>query len=297
MAEIIMSPFFEASDIFSEDIFLNTWTENNVEELNRSLEAALSPTNMDSRYSMGSPDSGLDYDFNEALIGVDDPIFSDISNVTSSSPIVAVEVIRHSNLPVTMGDFTSIHEEFEVKEEEEEEEVEDEEDDDYMEEEEEDEDEDEENEHENIQKNHPVEIHSYSIIKTLKLKNGQSFKAKNSSSRNALSGGKKYKTILSQKKAKLYEMAPLTDPAAEKNRLNALNAKKNRDRKKAQLAEAETEISRLREENDELRSEAEEVRDELDAAKRELSELRSSMKMSGSSRQSLLGKTTRVVKF
>ena len=83
MTDIITSPFFEDS-LFSEDIFMNTWSETNVEELNRSLERAMSPdTEETDRFGMGSPDSGihvngLEYDFNEALLGVDDPIFSDI---------------------------------------------------------------------------------------------------------------------------------------------------------------------------------------------------------------------------
>merc|ERR1719431_895406 len=98
-------------------------------------------------------------------------------------------------------------------------------------------------------------------------------------------GGRKYKVNISQKKQKMYEMEPLGDPVAEKNRLNALNAKKNRDRKKQQLAEAELEINRLREENEELRLEAAESRDELAAAKRELAELRALKK--GQSRSSL----------
>merc|ERR1712001_158191 len=92
---------------------------------------------------------------------------------------------------------------------------------------------------------------------------------------------------ISQKKRKLYEMEPLVDPIAEKNRLSALNAKKNRDRKKQQLVEAEQEISRLREENDELRTEADEVRDELESAQRELAELRALMKQSNGGRHSV----------
>merc|ERR1711971_321390 len=152
--------------------------------------------------------------------------------------------------------------------------------------------EDEENQSANIPKNHPVEIHSYSVIK-IKREPG-TFKKTTSRTpatrTKQSSGGRKYKVnnSISQKKRKLYEMEPLGDPIAEKNRLNALNAKKNRDRKKQQLVEAEQEISRLREENDELRTEAEEVRDELESAQRELAELRSLMKQSnGGSRHSV----------
>merc|ERR1711962_1127907 len=55
------------------------------------------------------------------------------------------------------------------------------------------------------------------------------------------------------RKRKLYELdAPLANPAAEKCRLNAINAKKNRERKKQELAVAETTIARLRTENEAL---------------------------------------------
>jgi len=136
----------------------------------------------------------------------------------------------------------------------------------------------------NIPKNHPVEIHSYSILRPKKESNFKANKSRSAVSatpktHKQTSGGKKFKINISQKKRKLYEMEPLVDPVAEKNRLNALNAKKNRDRKKQQLAEAESEISRLREENEELKVEADEVRDELEAAKRELAELRALIKV------------------
>ena len=222
---------------------MNSWSEANVEELNRSLEAAMSPQPTDiDRYGMGSPDSGihvssgLEYDFNDALLGVDDPIFSDISAMPSGT---AVEVIPAEH-PVIISDFTAVNESYDDAVEEMEEMEEEEEEDsgsNYSEE------ENEENTSSNIPKNHPVEIHSYSVIK---LKREQTFKAK-SSHRSAVtrtkqpSGGRKYKVSISQKKQKLYEMEPLNDPVAEKNRLNALNAKKNRDRKKQQLAEAEME--------------------------------------------------------
>ena len=68
------------------------------------------------------------------------------------------------------------------------------------------------------------------------------------------------------------------------NRLNALNAKKNRDRKKQELLEATTEIEKLREENDELRAESDSYKDMLDDARRELEELKSLLKIKGVSR-------------
>jgi hypothetical protein len=84
------------------------------------------------------------------------------------------------------------------------------------------------------------------------------------------------------KKLKLYEVdRPLNNPEAEKCRLNAINAKKNRERKKAQLNKAETEISRLRSENAELREQAMTVREELDHALHEIQELKSLMKLAG----------------
>merc|ERR1711936_786184 len=249
--------------LFSEDIFMNTWSETNVEELNRSLERAMSPdTEETDRFGMGSPDSGihvngLEYDFNEALLGVDDPIFSDICGLPAAG--TAVEVIPAEH-PVIMSDFTVVNESFEEAKEEEDAGS------NYSDE------EDEENQSANIPKNHPVEIHSYSVIK-IKREPG-TFKKTTSRApatrTKQSSGGRKYKVnnSISQKKRKLYEMEPLVDPIAEKNRLNALNAKKNRDRKKQQLVEAEQEISRLREENDELRTEADEVRDELESAQK-----------------------------
>merc|ERR1712181_15563 len=85
--------------------------------------------------------------------------------------------------------------------------------------------EDEENQSANIPKNHPVEIHSYSVIK-IKREPG-TFKKTTSRTpatrTKQSSGGRKYKVnnSISQKKRKLYEMEPLGDPIAEKNRLNA----------------------------------------------------------------------------
>ncbi len=82
----------------------------------------------------------------------------------------------------------------------------------------------------------------------------------------------------SSRKRKLYELGPLDNPDAERCRLNALNAKKNREKKKRQLAEAALEIDRLRSENSVLRTEADEVRDQLEQARRELARLRAQVK-------------------
>jgi len=84
------------------------------------------------------------------------------------------------------------------------------------------------------------------------------------------------------RKRKLYELdAPLANPAAEKCRLNAINAKKNRERKKQELAVAETTIARLRTENEALREEAESARDELDEAREEIEAMRAQLKQAG----------------
>ena len=84
------------------------------------------------------------------------------------------------------------------------------------------------------------------------------------------------------RKRKLYEVAqPLDNPNAEKCRLNAINAKKNRDRKKHQLEQADNEIKRLRVENEELQNEAENARDELEDAREELARMKEAMKMAG----------------
>ena len=84
------------------------------------------------------------------------------------------------------------------------------------------------------------------------------------------------------RKRKLYELdAPLDNPAAEKCRLNAINAKKNRERKKQELAVAEDTIAALRNENEALREEAESARDELDEARQEIEAMRAQLKQAG----------------
>lgn len=79
------------------------------------------------------------------------------------------------------------------------------------------------------------------------------------------------------RRRKLYELGPLENPDEERCRLNALNAKKNREKKKRQLAEAAQEIDRLRNENSLLRTEADEVRDQLEQARLELAQLRAQL--------------------
>merc|ERR550519_1681545 len=137
----------------------------------------------------------------------------------------------------------------------------------------------------------PIKIHSYSVL-TVKNSNNRIRRASKPSQKMSKvdpSHSKIYsiktpsviklRAKVTQKR-KMYEMAPLADPAAGKCRQNALNAKKNRDRKKQELEEAATEIAQLRSENQDLRSEADTVREELAAARRELRELREQMKLS-----------------
>jgi len=90
----------------------------------------------------------------------------------------------------------------------------------------------------NTTKNDTNSIHSYSIMKVKKPKTLKTKKPANFASKQITltSQGKKFSVSVDRRKKKLYEMGKLQDPVAEKNRLNALNAKKNRDRKKQQLA-------------------------------------------------------------
>merc|ERR1712117_822043 len=141
----------------------------------------------------------------------------------------------------------------------------------------------------------PSTIHSYSILKpnnkrTMKSKKPANFNKPRKTVRTLISKGQQFSVpVTSRRKRKLYEMEPLCDPVAEKNRQNALNAKKNRDRKKAELQEAAVEIDRLREENDELRSESDNYRDQLEAARRELDMLKQLYKASNGALPPCLG--------
>merc|ERR1712130_196960 len=273
--------FFEGSEFedfsaelledFQSDLFTDTWSHTNIEELNKSLEMALGKSD---RFEVESPDSGidmnpLDFDIDgcNALLGVNDPLFnnfnSDVDVVEENPPMKVISldlpVISNSSLDES-SELTSM---------------------------EADDEENEENSTSNIPKNHPVEIHSYSIIKIKKTQPMKS-KNKNTLTKDRLTSSKRSPVFLSNKKQKLYEMEPLKDPVAEKNRLNALNAKKNRDRKKQQLQEAEEEISRLKDENEDLRSEQERVRDDLENARREIEALRQELKLRGGSNASFL---------
>jgi len=263
-------------ELFSEtDLFTDTWSHTNLEELNKSLEMAMGN---DNRFEVKSPDSGLgmdsfDFDIDgcNALLGVNDPIFNQFNSDISETVKSPADKVISLEIPVvTSNDYN--HEYIQPMESDEEEE-------------EEEEVENEENSPSNIPKNDSVnKIHSYSIIK---VKKNNEFKSKNRLIKDRMPNARKISISLN-KKPKLYEMEPLKDPKAEKNRLNALNAKKNRDRKKQQLQEAEEEIYRLKEENEDLRSEADRVRDELADAKRELDALRQQLKLRGGENASFL---------
>jgi len=230
--------------------------------------------NTESRLDVESPDSGVDmnnFDFdiegcNEMLLGVNDPVLNNFDSDMSEDTSSQTEVINFELPVITSDSLEEYNDETSVMES--------------------DDDEDEENSTSSIPKNHPVEIHSYSIMKIKKPESMKS-KSQNMFIKDRLKSGRKYCVSL-KKKPKLYEMAPLNDPVAEKNRLNALNAKKNRDKKKQQLQEAEEEIDRLKEENEELKSEADQVKDELATAKMELEALRQELKLRGGENASFL---------
>lgn len=81
-------------------------------------------------------------------------------------------------------------------------------------------------------------------------------------------------------KKKLYEMKPFADPTKEKERLNAINAKKNRDKKKTLVSKAQHEINTLKALNKRLNKEATFEKRKLLTAKREIMLLKSKMKSS-----------------
>merc|ERR1719220_3212367 len=124
-----------------------------------------------------------------------------------------------------------------------------------------------------------VELHSYSVMKVKKPKTLKSRRPSTANRRHLTitNQGQKFDIPLKRGKKKLYECDPLNDPIAERNRLNALNAKKNRDKKKYELQQANVEI-------EELRAESEDYRDQLDSANQELEKLRRMLNIEGGSR-------------
>jgi len=72
-------------------------------------------------------------------------------------------------------------------------------------------------------------------------------------------------------KVKLYEREePMSDPEEEKKRMNAINAKKNRDKQKTRLQELETLVKTLTAERDTLKATNTKVRNKCDAFEKQL---------------------------
>jgi hypothetical protein len=79
---------------------------------------------------------------------------------------------------------------------------------------------------------------------------------------------------------KLYEMKAFADPTKEKERQNAINAKKNRDKKKGLESNAQVEINKLRTLNKLLNKEAAVKKRKLFAARKEIKFLKSKLESS-----------------
>jgi len=77
------------------------------------------------------------------------------------------------------------------------------------------------------------------------------------------------------RKKKLYEMGPFLDPVKERERMNALNAKQNRDRKKSLIGNAQQQILKLKSLNKKLLKDATVDKKKLQAAQREIKLLKS----------------------
>ena len=281
----VMSPLFhevllegDFSENIEQDLFSGSeWGPDNIEELNRSLEMALSSD--EDRLGLGSPDSGIhmsNFDFDiegcSALLSGNDPNLNTAEmpvdkSITEDQSVICQELM----LPVSSENFDIVSTMDTEDTEEETEEAE-------------------ENQ-ENIavdtnSARRTVELHSYSVMKVKKPKTLKSRRPSTANRRHLTitNQGQKFDIPLKKGKKKLYECDPLNDPIAERNRLNALNAKKNRDKKKYELQQANVEIEKLREENEELRAESEDYRDQLDSANQELEKLRRMLNIEGGSR-------------
>ena len=282
--------FFEADITDPElDFSLFTssdWTLENNQALNKSLEMAFRE---EERLKSDSPDSGIgmgNFEFDiegcSALLSGNDPnlnggeflptspeksITGDSSSINTTELLVPVVTYNSQEEVDTITYMDSSDEENENMKEE---------------------------DNDSDTTENVSTIHSYSVLKpnnkrTMKSKRPANFNKKKAV-RTLISKGQQISVpLLSRRKRKLYEMEPLCDPVAEKNRQNALNAKKNRDKKKAELQEAAVEIDRLREENEDLRSESDNYRDQLEAARRELDMLKQLYKASAGALPPCLG--------
>jgi len=273
-----MSPLFcevstllegEFTETFESELFDNTnWSSDNISELNRSLEMALSAD--EDRLGMESPDSGIhmsNFDFDiegcSALLSGNDPNLNTAEMPVDKSIIEDQSVIyKELMLPVTPSENFDIISTMETEEE------------------------NQENIAVDTNSAKAIEIHSYSVMKVKKPKTLKSRRPATASRRHLTitNQGQQYDIPLKKGKKKLYECDPLNDPIAERNRLNALNAKKNRDKKKNELLQATVEIEKLREENEELKAETDEYREKLQSANLELEKLRRLLDIEGGSR-------------
>ena len=264
--EVLLDDFSEniESDLFS----CSDWDSENTKELNRSLEMALSSD--EDRLGLESPDSGIhmsNFDFDiegcSALLSGNDPNLNTAEMPVDKSIIEDQSVIyKELILPVTPSENFDIISTMETEEE------------------------NQENIAVDTNSAKAIEIHSYSVMKVKKPKTLKSRRPATASRRHLTitNQGQQYDIPLKKGKKKLYECDPLNDPIAERNRLNALNAKKNRDKKKNELLQATVEIEKLREENEELKAETDEYREKLQSANLELEKLRRLLDIEGGSR-------------
>ena len=96
---------------------------------------------------------------------------------------------------------------------------------------------------------------------------------------NAWSSQKKV-LVKEEKVVKLYEQKPFENPALEKCRMNALNAKLNREKKKREKEEMAKEVTKLRSENTRLRRAEAAAERRAGEAERELQRLRALLRQS-----------------
>jgi len=272
----VMSPLFsevliegDFSENIESDLFsCSDWSSENIKELNRSLDMALSSD--EDRLGLESPDSGIhmsNFDFDiegcSALLSGNDPNLNTAEMPVDKSIIEDQSVIyKELMLPVTPSENFDIISTMETEEE------------------------NQENIAVDTNSAKAIEIHSYSVMKVKKPKTLKSRRPATASRRHLTitNQGQQYDIPLKKGKKKLYECDPLNDPIAERNRLNALNAKKNRDKKKNELLQATVEIEKLREENEELKAETDEYREKLQSANLELEKLRRLLDIEGGSR-------------
>ena len=88
------------------------------------------------------------------------------------------------------------------------------------------------------------------------------------------------KAIFSNGKPKLYTVRPFSNPEMEKARLNAINAKINRERKKQEADNMKREMDRLRRENNELKKSKSSWASRASQAEQELERLKTVLEQS-----------------